>query len=104
MSIEAFQNAQGPKELRWNDGASHNDLYDKEQYVAPTIAKLTEFYAVNIADRALVLTTRWQRAETVRVMARSIQFLLSATEHTAGLHACRDRAATPEQPAEETKS
>jgi fermentation-respiration switch protein FrsA (DUF1100 family) len=52
MSVEAFQKAQGLKELRWIDGASHNDLYDKEQYVAPTIAKLTEFYAANLAERA----------------------------------------------------
>jgi uncharacterized protein len=36
------------------EGASHHDLYDKEQYVGPTIAKLTEFFAVNLADRALV--------------------------------------------------
>jgi fermentation-respiration switch protein FrsA (DUF1100 family) len=49
-SVEAFQNAQRPKELRWIDGASHNDLYDKEQYVAPTIAKLTEFYTANLAE------------------------------------------------------
>jgi fermentation-respiration switch protein FrsA (DUF1100 family) len=53
MSVEAFQKAQGLKELRWIDGASHNDLYDKEQYVAPTIAKLTEFYAANLAERAV---------------------------------------------------
>jgi fermentation-respiration switch protein FrsA (DUF1100 family) len=41
-----------PKALHWIDGASHNDLYDKEPYVAPTIAKLTEFYAANLAERA----------------------------------------------------
>jgi len=53
MSVEAFQDAQGPKELHWIEGASHNDLYDKEQYVAPTIAKLGEFYAANLAERAV---------------------------------------------------
>jgi fermentation-respiration switch protein FrsA (DUF1100 family) len=53
MSLEAFQNARGPKELHWIDGATHNDLYDKEQYVAPTIAKLTEFYAANLAEPAV---------------------------------------------------
>ena len=41
------------KELHWIDGASHNDLYDGEQYVAPTIAKLGEFYAANLAERAV---------------------------------------------------
>jgi uncharacterized protein len=50
MSVDAFQGAQGPKELHWIDGASHNDLYDKEQYVAPTIVKLGEFYAANLAE------------------------------------------------------
>jgi uncharacterized protein len=35
MSIHAFQNAAGPKELHWIDGASHNDLYYKKQYVDP---------------------------------------------------------------------
>ena len=54
MSVEAFQNAQGLKELHWIDGASHNDLYDKEQYVTPAIVKLTEFYAANLAEPALV--------------------------------------------------
>jgi uncharacterized protein len=53
MSLEAFQNAQCLKELHWIDGASHNDLYDKEQYLAPTIAKLTEYYAANLAEPAV---------------------------------------------------
>jgi hypothetical protein len=35
------------------EGASHNDLYDKEQYVAPTIAKISEFYAANLAELPL---------------------------------------------------
>jgi uncharacterized protein len=53
MSVAAFQNAHGPKELHWIDGASHNDLYDKDQYVTPTIAKLIEFYAANLTEPAL---------------------------------------------------
>ena len=40
MSVEGFQNARGPKELHWIDGASHVDLYDKDQYVTPAVAKL----------------------------------------------------------------
>jgi fermentation-respiration switch protein FrsA (DUF1100 family) len=44
MSVEPFQRAVGPKELHWIDGASHVDLYDKEQYVAPAIEKLTAFF------------------------------------------------------------
>jgi fermentation-respiration switch protein FrsA (DUF1100 family) len=53
MSVAAFQSAQGPKELHWIDGASHTDLYDKEQYVTPAIAKLTEFYSANLTEAAV---------------------------------------------------
>ncbi|MEV0804261.1 alpha/beta hydrolase [Kribbella sp. NPDC050281] len=44
MSVEAFQRAQGPKELVWIEGAVHNDLYDKDEYVTPAVARLTGFY------------------------------------------------------------
>ncbi|MCL7377719.1 alpha/beta hydrolase [Streptomyces sp. 35G-GA-8] len=49
MSVEAFQNARGPKELHWVDGASHVDLYDKEPYVGPAVAKLTDFFRTHLA-------------------------------------------------------
>jgi hypothetical protein len=49
MSIQAFQNAAGPKELHWIEGASHNDLYYKEQYVGPAVTKLTGFFTKNLA-------------------------------------------------------
>jgi fermentation-respiration switch protein FrsA (DUF1100 family) len=49
MSIQAFQNATGPKELHWIDGASHNDLYHKQQYVGPAITTLTGFLTTNLA-------------------------------------------------------
>ena len=49
MSIQALQNATGPKELHWIEGASHNDLYYKEQYVGPAITKLTGFFTSNLA-------------------------------------------------------
>jgi uncharacterized protein len=48
MSVEGFQNARGPKELHWIDGASHVDLYDKDQYVTPAVAKLTEFFTASL--------------------------------------------------------
>jgi fermentation-respiration switch protein FrsA (DUF1100 family) len=48
MSIRAFQNATGPKDLHWIGGASHNDLYYKEQYVGPAITKLTGFFTSNL--------------------------------------------------------
>jgi len=50
MSIQAFQNATGPKELHWINGASHNDLYGKEQYVGPAVTKLTGFFTKNLAS------------------------------------------------------
>ena len=44
MATDAFEHAQEPKELFWIDGASHVDLYDKEQYVGPASAKLAGFF------------------------------------------------------------
>ena len=55
MTTEAFWNAQQPKELFWVDGATHVALYDKEEYVTPAIAKLTEFF------RAHLTRTTWDR-------------------------------------------
>ena len=52
MSIEAFQRATGPKELDWIDGASHVDLYDREQYVGPAVEKLARFFAANLGQAA----------------------------------------------------
>lgn len=49
MSIHALQNATGPRELHWIDGASHVDLYYKEQYVVPAVTKLTGFFTKNLA-------------------------------------------------------
>lgn len=50
-SVEAFQNARGPKELHWIDGASHVDLYDKEQYVGAAVAKLADFFGAHFGSR-----------------------------------------------------
>jgi fermentation-respiration switch protein FrsA (DUF1100 family) len=50
MSVEAFQKALGPKELLWIDGAMHNDLYDKDAYVTPAVAKLADFYRAHLTD------------------------------------------------------
>jgi fermentation-respiration switch protein FrsA (DUF1100 family) len=49
LTVEAFWSAQEPKELFWIDGATHVALYDEEQYVAPAIAKLTEFFRTRLA-------------------------------------------------------
>jgi hypothetical protein len=47
------QDAHCLKELYWIDGASHNGLRDTEQYLGPTIAKLSEFYAANLGEPAV---------------------------------------------------
>jgi hypothetical protein len=44
MTTEAYWNAREPKEIFWIDGATHVALYDKDEYVTPAIAKLTEFF------------------------------------------------------------
>ncbi|MEV6423910.1 alpha/beta hydrolase [Streptomyces sp. NPDC051662] len=49
MSVEAFQNARGPKELHWVAGASHVDLYDKEPYVGDAVTRLTDFFRTHLA-------------------------------------------------------
>ncbi|MEV7993195.1 alpha/beta hydrolase [Streptomyces sp. NPDC086077] len=33
-----------PKELFWIDGATHIDLYDKEEYVPTVVTKLSSFF------------------------------------------------------------
>jgi fermentation-respiration switch protein FrsA (DUF1100 family) len=50
MSVQAVQEAAGPgpRELHWIDGASHVDLYDKEQYVGPAVTKLAGFFTKSL--------------------------------------------------------
>jgi uncharacterized protein len=50
MSIEAFGHLTGPKELVWIDGASHVDLYDKEQHVAVAVERLAGFFGESLSD------------------------------------------------------
>ncbi|MET7481945.1 alpha/beta hydrolase [Streptomyces sp. NPDC005538] len=49
MSVEAFQKAYGAKELAWIEGATHVDLYDKDEYVTPAVEKLSGFFAAQLA-------------------------------------------------------
>jgi fermentation-respiration switch protein FrsA (DUF1100 family) len=44
FSEEAIEKAGEPKELFLIEGASHIDLYDKDEYVTSAVAKLTEFF------------------------------------------------------------
>lgn len=52
MSVAAFQQGSGPQELFWMDGATHTDLYDKDAYVTPAIAKLSGFFGAGLAEAA----------------------------------------------------
>jgi fermentation-respiration switch protein FrsA (DUF1100 family) len=54
MTAEAFQQAVGPKEVLWVEGASHVDLYDKQQYVGPAVEKLADFFARELGGIAAV--------------------------------------------------
>lgn len=51
MSIDFYQHLTGPKAFRWIEGASHNDLYDKPEYVEPAVDHLAGFFDLNLASR-----------------------------------------------------
>lgn len=48
FSEEAYEKAREPKELFIVDGAAHFDMYDKPEYVNPSVDKLTEFFNENL--------------------------------------------------------
>lgn len=48
LSQEAVEKAREPKELCWIDGASHVDLYDKEEYVPIVVAKLADLFGAHL--------------------------------------------------------
>jgi hypothetical protein len=53
MGVDCYQRAREPKEIYWIEGASHVALYDKEEYVAPAVAKLIDLYEANLATAAV---------------------------------------------------
>jgi uncharacterized protein len=50
MTVEAYQHAQGPKQLHWIEGASHVDLYDKPEYVDAAIEQLARFFTDHLGS------------------------------------------------------
>ncbi|AWS44013.1 alpha/beta hydrolase [Streptosporangium sp. 'caverna'] len=48
LSREAIEKAQEPKELFWIDGATHVDLYDREEYLPTAVAKLADFFGAHL--------------------------------------------------------
>lgn len=51
FSKEAYEKAKEPKELVVVPGASHFAMYDKEEFVAPTVAKLADFFRKNLIGK-----------------------------------------------------
>ncbi|GAA2608926.1 MULTISPECIES: alpha/beta hydrolase [Streptomyces] len=49
FSREAIERAAEPKELFVIDGATHIDLYDRDEHVAAAVAKLTDFFGKHLA-------------------------------------------------------
>ncbi|MGW7693638.1 alpha/beta hydrolase [Streptomyces asiaticus] len=49
FSREAIEKAAEPKRLVIIDGASHIDLYDRDEYVTPAVAELTAFFGKYLA-------------------------------------------------------
>ncbi|WP_445500311.1 hypothetical protein [Microvirga sp. G4-2] len=50
FSVDAIEKAR-KKELYWIEGASHVDLYGKDEYVTPAAAKMTGFFREHLGDR-----------------------------------------------------
>ncbi|MFK3983374.1 alpha/beta hydrolase [Micromonospora sp. NPDC050397] len=48
MTTEAFAHAREPKRLHRINGASHVDLYDRDEYVTPAVAALHEFFSAEL--------------------------------------------------------
>jgi uncharacterized protein len=48
-SQEVYQKAKDPKELYVVEGATHIDLYDRPQFVAPAVSKLKEFFGRHLS-------------------------------------------------------
>lgn len=49
-SREVYEKAKEPKELHIIDGATHIEMCDRAQFVAPAVEKLTEFFGRRLAD------------------------------------------------------
>jgi fermentation-respiration switch protein FrsA (DUF1100 family) len=50
-TMRSFENAKEPKALFWVDGASHVDLYDKEQFVPTVVSTLADFFNAHLWGR-----------------------------------------------------
>jgi hypothetical protein len=46
-----YERASEPKEILWLDTTNHIDLYDVEEYVAPAVQRLAEFFTRRLAPQ-----------------------------------------------------
>ena len=51
-SRQVYEKAREPKELHVVEGATHIDMYDRPQFVAPAVGKLAEFFGRHLAEVA----------------------------------------------------
>jgi len=49
-SREVYEKAKEPKELHLIEGATHIDLYDRPQFVAPAVLRLADFFGSHLVD------------------------------------------------------
>ncbi|MFB7311890.1 alpha/beta hydrolase [Streptomyces sp. NPDC056192] len=49
FSRQAIEKANEPKELFWIEGATHIDLYDKDEYVPTAVTKMASFFKESLA-------------------------------------------------------
>lgn len=67
FSREAVERAAGPKELFRVEGASHFDLYDKDEFVTVAVANQTSFYTSHLGRSQAIHASngaRWYRQST----------------------------------------
>ncbi|MER8029710.1 alpha/beta hydrolase [Streptomyces bauhiniae] len=50
QSRRLLEKAPGPKELFWIDGATHVDLFDRDEYLTPAVGKLADFFHTSLTD------------------------------------------------------
>jgi hypothetical protein len=87
FSEEAIKKADEPEELFWINGARHIDVYDKDEYVTPAVAKLADFFGEHLARKA-------QRADCSPLLARCLCRVASASDAT---HVVGPRPEVPTQ-------
>lgn len=48
MGLEAHRRATGPARIHWIEGASHVDLYDRQEYIGPAVDTLADYFTTHL--------------------------------------------------------